>query len=375
MNLAGIATPAGLVDIDIVARNCARMAQRARELNVRLRPHVKTHKTVEGARLQVGAKSGPVTVSTLAEARHLTRAGFRDFTWAVPLAPAKLAAAGELVESGVQLGLLVDHPAAVTEAEVFAQARGICCPVWLEVDCGGARSGIDPSSPEAIGLAARIAASTHLELRGLLTHAGHAYAAAGFQALRRVSHEERDAVVRLAGRLEREGLRVPEVSVGSTPTMVAADDLSGVTEIRPGNYVFFDAFQVAVGSATLADVAFTVAASVIGLHPERGTVVLDAGALALSQDAGPVHVDPGCGFGIVLDPETDAPLEAARLVMLSQEHGVVRVPSGFDWRRLHLGAVVRVVPNHSCLAAALFDHYHLVHGGEVIGTWRPTRGW
>jgi D-serine deaminase-like pyridoxal phosphate-dependent protein len=182
-------------------------------------------------------------------------------------------------------------------------------------------------------------------------------------------------VVRLAGRLEREGLRVPEVSVGSTPTMAAADDLSGVTEIRPGNYVFFDAFQVAVGSATLADVAFTVAASVIGLHPERGAVVLDAGALALSKDAGPVHVDPGCGFWIVLDPETDAPLEAARLVMLSQEHGVVRVPSGFDWRRLHLGAVVRVVPNHSCLAAALFDHYHLVRGGEVIGTWRPTRGW
>ncbi len=351
------------------------MSGRARQLGVRLRPHVKTHKTVEGARLQVAAESGPVTVSTLAEARHLARFGFRDLTFAVPLAPAKLVGASEIVDSGVRLGLLVDHPAAIAEAEAFAVARGIRVPVWLKVDCGGARSGVDPASREAVELPSRLAASPELEFRGLLTHAGHAYAACGLEALRRVSHEERDAVVGLAGRLEREGVRVPEVSVGSTPTMVAADDLAGVTEIRPGNYVFFDAFQIAVGSASLDDVAFTVAASVIGLFPERGTFVLDAGALALSKDAGPVHVDPDCGFGIVVGLDTGLPLRDVRLVSLSQEHGVVRVGRGFDWRRLRLGSVVRVVPNHSCLAAASFDRYHLLRRGEVIGSWQPARGW
>lgn len=359
----------------MVQRNCMRMTERARALGVGLRPHVKTHKTLEGARLQVAADAGPVTVSTLAEARHLAVSGFRDLTWAVPLAPAKLARAGELVDAGVRLGLLVDHPAALAEVEAFAAARGVRAPVWLEVDCGGARSGVDPASNHAVELATRIAGSPQLELRGLLTHAGHAYAVSGLEAMRRVSHEERDAVVELARRLEQEGVPVPEVSVGSTPTMVAADDLTGVTEMRPGNYVFFDAFQVAVGSASLADVAFTVAASVIGLHPERGAFVLDAGALALSKDPGPVHVEPGCGFGIVLDPDTGVPLRDVRLVSLSQEHGVARVGSGFDWGRLRLGSLMRVVPNHSCLAAALFDSYHLLRGGEVIGSWRPIRGW
>jgi len=375
MDLSGIATPAALVELDVVERNCRSMAERALRLGVRLRPHVKTHKTVEGARLQVGAATGPATVSTLAEARLLAAAGFRDLTWAVPAAPSRLAEAADLLDAGVRLGLLTDHPAAVAELEKLAAARGLRCLVWLEVECGGARGGVDPASPDAVALAAQIAASDRLELRGLLTHAGHAYGVAGLEGLRRVSHEERDAVVGLARRLEAHGLDVPEVSVGSTPTMVAADDLTGVTEVRPGNYVFFDAFQVAIGSASLGDVAFTVASSVIGLHPERGSFVLDAGALALSKDAGPVHVDPSCGFGIVLDPVRGAPLAGSKVVSLSQEHGVVRVGPGFDWGSLRIGSVLRVVPNHSCLAAALHDRYHVVRGGSLVGSWRPARGW
>lgn len=368
-------TPAALVDLDRLEANCAAFRARARELGVRLRPHVKTHKTVEIARLQLGQGDAGLTVSTLAEARHFASAGFRDLTWAVPADPRRLGEVCDLEASGVRLGILVDHPATAAAAARCAAARGVRLRVWLEVDCGGGRSGLSPDDPLVGALAVGIAGTGSLELAGLLTHAGQAYACVGREALRAAARRERDAVVALARRLGDDGVAVPEVSVGSTPTFAAADDLEGVSEARPGNYVFFDAFQAAIGSCDLGRVAFTVAATVIGAYPDRGTIVLNAGALALSRDPGPVHVDPGCGFGVVLDPETGQPAASLRLEALSQEHGVVRVAGPVDRGRLAIGSVVRLVPNHSCLAAACHDRYHVVRGGRVVDEWRPVRGW
>ncbi len=368
-------TPAALVDLDRFEANCAAFTDRAAELGVRLRPHVKTHKTVEGARLQVAGCFGGVTVSTLAEARGLAAAGFGDLTWAVPVDPRRLPEVADLLASGVRLGVVVDHPSTVAEASACATARGVRLPVWLEVDCGGARTGLDPSSRTAVELAVRITGSPGLELSGLLTHAGQAYRARGRDEVRRAAVEERDAVVGLARRLEASGIEVAEVSVGSTPTLAADEDLTGVTEARPGNYVFFDAVQLALGSCAVEQIAFTVSATVIAVHPERGRLVLNAGALALSRDPGPTHLDPDCGFGILLDPGTGAVMYGWRLEALSQEHGVVRAVGPVSWDHLPIGTVLRVIPNHSCLAAAGHDRYHVVRGAEVVGEWRPLRGW
>ncbi len=177
-----------------------------------------------------------------------------------------------------------------------------------------------------------------------------------------------------ADRLRRAGIEVPEVSVGSTPTMSVVDDLTGITEIRPGNYAFFDAFQAAIGSCRVRDCAFTVLATVIGCYPEAGRLVLDAGALALSRDPGPTHVDPDCGSGRVCGLD-GGELEGLRLVSLSQEHGIVTVAPPARASDLPIGTRLRIVPNHSCLAAACFDRYHVADGDRIVDEWRPVRGW
>jgi D-serine deaminase-like pyridoxal phosphate-dependent protein len=168
---------------------------------------------------------------------------------------------------------------------------------------------------------------------------------------------------------------VNAVSIGSTPTMAVAEDLRGITEVRPGNYVFFDAHQAAIGACSLNDAAFTVLATVIGQYPQHNTVLLDAGAIALSKDEGPRHVDPECGYGAFFSAEGQHRLPNLRLTTLSQEHGVVRGTSPLDFAAFPIGRKLRIVPNHSCLAAAQYERYHVVRGTDVVDEWRPVRGW
>ena len=378
MHLNDIPTPAALVDQRRVERNCARMLGLSASLGVRLRPHIKTHKTVEAARLQVGGESGPVTVSTLAEARYLAAAGFRDITYAVPLPPTRVAAATELAAHLDRFTVLVDSP---ETASVLVSVRGPGPEVMLKVDCGYHRAGVDPRSDEAVELARSLSASLGDRFRGVLAHGGHSYACRDRDALLRVASEERDVTVAFAERLRACGIPVAEVSIGSTPTMSVAAELpgglAGVTEIRPGNYVFFDGFQAALGTCSEDDCAFTVLATVIGSHPARDTVVLDVGALALSKDRGATHISGwDGGYGAVLDAESGARLPVV-LHALSQEHGLLRAaPGGGDaLRALRAGSRVRVLANHSCLTAALFDRYHVLRDGHVVDTWTPCRGW
>lgn len=373
--LERLPTPTALVDLPRLQANCRRMAERADRLGVRLRPHVKTHKTAEVARLQLAGRATAITVSTLAEARFFADQGVPDITYAVPIAPHRLPAALELVRRLERFTLTLDHPRVAAAAEEAAAAAGLRLGVMLEVDCGAHRSGVDPASPEAVALAAQVAASPHLELRGLLTHAGHAYACRSLEEVAAVAGQEREVTVALARALRQAGITVGEVSVGSTPTLCAVDHLTGVDEVRPGNYVFFDAFQAAMGSCALEECAFTVLATVVGCYPGRRTLVVDAGALALSKDAGPTHLDPHCGFGVVCSAAECRPLPDLRLASLTQEHGTVRVRTPQAAAAFPPGSRLRIIPNHSCLAAACFDLYHVVDGERVLDLWRPCRGW
>lgn len=374
VDLHDLPTPAAVIDLARLQRNCAAMRSRTAQLGVRLRPHVKTHKCAAIARVQCGGSPGPITASTLAEVRAFAAAGFGDVTWAVPLPPARIDEALEMARELDALHLLVDHPDTLEALESRARSLGRRPSVWLKVDCGYHRAGVDPASPASLDLARRLHDSCHVRWAGLLTHAGHAYACVDRAQLLEVARAERDTVVRFAARLEAEGLAVPEVSVGSTPTLTTVDHLDGVHEARPGNYALFDAFQAAIGSCGIEDVALTVLATVIGRYPGRDAIVLDAGALALSKDPGPVQVSADCGYGLL------APLEGLvdprlRLHSLSQEHGLVHVDGGLRPGELPVGARLRILPNHSCLAAALFPVIYGVDGDRVTERWEPVRGW
>lgn len=356
-------TPAFLVDRTIVEQNCTRMREKARASKVIFRPHVKTHKTVEIARMQHGGHTGPITVSTLAEGEFFADAGFRDITYAVPIAPEKLDRAAALASRIERLNLLIDSEPALQALEKHQRQWD----VFLKVDCGYHRAGIEPDDPRSVTLAAEMARSPSIRFRGLLTHAGHSYHARNVDEIRAVAREESECLNRLQTLLTTIGVAGAMRSIGSTPTASVVERFDA-DEVRPGNYVFFDAFQAAIGSCSRDDCAGSVLATVIGSYPQRGEAIIDAGALALSKDLGPNHIDPEFGYGVVCDLEL-RPLDA-RLTTLSQEHGKLHTK-----QPLAIGQQLRVVPNHSCLTAAMFDVYHVVENGRIVAEWRPVRGW
>ncbi len=369
MNIAELSTPAVLLDQRRLEQNTRAMAQRAHALGVRLRPHVKTHKCVEIGRLQVENHFGGITVSTLAEAHYFAAGGFTDITLAVPLALGRIE---ELLDFSLQVDafhVLVDSIRAVEQLSARARNRQQRVSVFLKVDCGYGRAGVVPGTGEAVALARTLHEDPSIEFRGLLTHGGHSYGCHNREEILLVAEQERSVVVDFAAQLRKEGIQFPEVSVGSTPTMCVAKNLSGVTEIRPGNYAIFDAFQAAIGSCSLDDVAISVLSTVIGAYENR--LVLDCGALALSKDQGPVHVDPKCGFGRLFT-ENFVPLDGLSLIGLSQEHGKVVGP---DVQQFQVGDRIRIVPNHSCLTLACFDTAQVIERNKVVDTWSPCRGW
>lgn len=350
--MRSLPTPCAVVDEAIVEANTRRMSARFMALGVNLRPHVKTHKCLEAARLQVRGHSGALTVATIEEGRFFRQNGFTDITLAVPVA---LHRAHQVAALG--LGLLVDSKEAVDVV------RAEPCSVWLKVDCGYGRAGVDPHSDEAVVLARRLHEAPKVRFRGVLAHGGHSYDCTTIEQVRIVAEEERSVTVGFAARLRGEGIPVEEVSIGSTPTCVHGANFDGITEVRPGNYAFFDAFQVGIGSCALEDCAMSVVTTVIGVYPGRNSALCDAGALALSKDPGPRHVDPDCGHGVVLD--LDGNRLPIHIVGLSQEHGKLKG----DLSGLRVGDRLRIVPNHSCLSAALYPRYAVHRAGKPLAVW------
>ncbi len=388
--LRDLPTPALLLDLDVLEANVRSMARRAERLGVRLRPHVKTHKCVEVARLQRDAGARGITVSTLEEARVFADHGFDDMTWAFPVIPGRIGEARE-VDRRARLRLLVDHRRAVKELE----RAGHPFHVWLEVDPGYGRSGVDPGGDALLEIGGALAASEVLVFDGLLSHSGQAYGARSPGELAAAAEEERGVMVGAARRLLEAGVEVPALSVGSTPSMSRAEDLTGVDEARPGNYALYDRTQMALGACSAGDVAATVLATVVSSRPDAGRSVVDAGALALSKDPGPTPRPDasdggpgrkpaadgqdarghGGGSGAAGEPHMGALLEDfssrrlrddARLISLSQEHGLVD-------RALPWGEKVRILPNHACLTVACFDALHVVRGEEVLDRWTVHR--
>ena len=375
--LEAIETPALILDVTKVDRNIDRLRRHLAGLGVGFRPHVKTAKSIDVARRLFPGGCGPITVSTLAEAEYFADAGFADITYAVGLAPEKIARTRALVARGVNLSVLIDSIEQALALAKAAQDGGEMPAALIEIDCDGHRGGLLPDDP-ALAEIAKILREGDVELRGVLTHAGESYSCRGGIGLVEAAEAERAAAVAAAELLRQGGHAAPVVSVGSTPTAHFARNLDGVTEVRAGVFMFFDLVMHGIGVCAIEDIALSVLATVIGHRPEKGWILVDAGWMAMSRDRGTQRHPVDQGYGLVCDidgrPFADLIVEDA-----SQEHGIIKVRpgSGSTLPDLPIGAHVRILPNHACATGAQHDVYHVVESGSraIAATWPRMRGW
>lgn len=368
MRLADLPTPCLVLDRGVLRRNLAAMADALAGHGVALRPHMKTAKNIEVARLALDGQPGGITVSTLAEAEYFSAHGILDLLYAVGITPQKLEQVAKLNGAGADCMVVTDDPGM---ADAIA-AHPVPVRALIELDTGEHRAGVAPDGPALLEIAARLGP----RLAGVMTHGGHSYAARTPEELRAVAEQERSGAALAARRLRDAGFTVDVVSVGSTPTALHAAGLDGVTEVRAGVYMFGDLFQAAIGSHGPDGIALTVLASVIGRRPAEGRLLVDAGGLALSKDRSTQATAHDYGFGLVLGPD-GAPVYGGAVVRHAyQEHGVVDLDPALPDPGLGVGARVRIAPNHACMTAAAHDRYHVVDGSdEVVAVWMRVNGW
>ena len=375
VSLANLQTPALILDRSAMMKNLDAMHARMRKLGVDLRPHLKTAKSADIAKLVTSGQAGGITVSTLAEAEYFHARGFSDILYAVGIAPGRLERVEVLAKAGVDIKIITDNMDAVEAIANYA-INGACpFKVLIEIDSGEGRAGILPESHEFLAMAKTIDASANATLTGVLTHAGHSYACKTTDAIKAVAEQERLAITCAAQRLRNEGLPCPVVSAGSTPTAVHAQNLEGVTEMRPGVFVFNDLKQLSVGTCDRDGLALSVLATVIGHNRHKGHIILDAGALALSKDISAHDDHPEVGYGEVCDVESLNPFEDLYVNAVSQEHGIVPVVGAGQFDALPVGTKVRILPNHACITAAGYTHYEVLEDGAITERWDRVNGW
>jgi D-serine deaminase-like pyridoxal phosphate-dependent protein len=358
-------------------RNIDRLQDHLTRLGVTLRPHLKTCKNLEIARLLMPTPEGPATVSTLQEAEQFAAAGVRDILYAVGIAPNKLARVLALRRAGVDLSVILDSPEQAHAVAAASREAWDRIPALIEIDSDGHRAGLRPGDPRLLEIG-RILHEGGAELRGVMTHAGGSYDHPGADALTAAAEQERAAVVQCAEALRDAGLPCPVVSVGSTPTAHFARDLTGVTEVRAGVYVFHDLVMAGLGVCTLDDIAISVLATVIGHQPEKGWILTDAGWMAMSRDRGTASQTVDQGYGIACDLE-GRPYPDLVLTRATQEHGALALREGSNETLpdLPVGTLVCLLPNHACATAAQHDRYYVLgeDGKRITAVWPRFGGW
>jgi D-serine deaminase-like pyridoxal phosphate-dependent protein len=375
--VGALATPALLLDKDRLDRNLARLSSRMAARGVVLRPHMKTAKSIDVARRAYPSEPGPITVSTLAEAEYFARHSFRDMTYAVGLALHTAERAMRLRKAGIDLKVLLDSPEQATMLGAAGRTAGVTPSAFVEIDCDGHRGGLTATDRKLIAVAAALA-EAGVKLAGVLTHAGESYSLCAPEALVAAAENERAAAVAAAETLRAAGHECPVVSVGSTPTAHFAEDLTGITEMRAGVYMFFDLVMHGVGVCATDDIAISVLATVIGTKPEKGWILVDAGWMALSRDRGTAAQRLDQGYGLVCDLSGNIYPDLI-VAQASQEHGILAIRSGSAQALpdLSIGAKVRILPNHACATASQHELYNVVSAGSdaIEARWPRMRGW
>ena len=373
--LIALDTPALVLDRRKLESNARRMIERAHGLGVRLRPHLKTLKSIDAARIAVDPQHGGIAAATLNEAEYFARAGFEDIQYAVCIVPQKLKRVARIHAQASRFSAFLDSVETATAVARFAQQHAVPLRIWIEIDSGEHRTGAEPDGAELLAIAGALTAPVVLE--GVATHAGHSYAARSVEEMTAIAEQERRAVVHAAERLRAAGFPIEGVSAGSTPTATFLRSAEGLTELRAGVYLAGDLFQAALGTISRDDTAVSVLATVISHQRARGQIVVDAGSLALSNDRSTARI-PGrdCGYGLVLDIDANASFGGLLVDGVHQEHGEIRGVEDALFDALPIGSKVRILPNHACMTAARYDRYAVVaEGRAVIGDWPRTNGW
>jgi D-serine deaminase-like pyridoxal phosphate-dependent protein len=365
MKLADLPTPCLVLDRQKLQRNIRTMAGNLSRHKVPLRPHMKTAKSIDVARLVLAGQPGGITVSTLAEAEYFASHGVIDILYAVGITPDKLDQVARLNASGANVTVITDDP---LSADAIA-AHPANIKALIEIDCGEQRGGVLVAEDMISELANRLGAN----LLGVMTHAGHSYQGRSVAEITQIAELERSHVVYAAQRLRSEGHVISVVSAGSSPTGRHAETMSGLTEFRAGVYMFGDLFQAEIETHARDSIALTVLTSVIG-RP-GGRLLIDAGALALSKDRSTELAPNDYGFGLVLDIRGEPALGDAIVRKAYQEHGVIE-PDPEHLIATPVGTRLRILPNHACLTAAAHDRYHVTDGGDdVVAVWPRMNGW
>ncbi|XP_065523062.1 D-serine dehydratase-like isoform X2 [Lathamus discolor] len=339
--LQQLPTPALTLDQATMRRNAERMRERCQALGLRLRPHVKTHKTLEGAELATGGTRRGIVVSTLAEARFFAAGGFDDILYAYPLPGGRLEECAALAQRLEAFQLLLDSRQALALLRRRPLPPGKRWLVWLKLDCGNGRAGVRPTDPSAMALARAIAeeAPEEVTLVGVYAHCGNTYGCRDVQAVQAIARATTSAVLDFVTALRQAGVPCPQASIGSTPSCShPVPEMAQLTEVHPGNYLLYDLQQTLLGSCLPEEVAIRVLTRVIGHYPHRNQLLVDCGWAALSlhgRDQSPA----GCA-AIEGHPEL-------RLVGLTQEHGQVGAVDGqLDFGRYPLGSILALIPFH-----------------------------
>jgi D-serine deaminase-like pyridoxal phosphate-dependent protein len=289
-------------------------------------------------------------------------AGIRDIRLPYPVNPFNAPRMLALMDRAA-MSIIVDHLAVARGWSDAMQRAGRTLDVLVKVDVGFHRCGIDPERGDPVAFLAAVAAMPGLRLRGLLSHAGHGYHASSEDELKTIAAREAAMLTTLRDRASAAGIRLDEISVGATPTLRFSVQQPGLSELRPGNYVYFDRTQVSLGSAALDDCALSVLATVVS-KPAPDRIILDCGSKTLTNDQAR-GISKAEGFGAVLTPDGRGVDDTLTIERLSEEHATVRVAGSTP---LEPGDRVRVLPNHSCVVSNLMDAVRLVEGDRVIET-------
>jgi D-serine deaminase-like pyridoxal phosphate-dependent protein len=362
MHLADLPTPQVLVDRARLIQNIKRVQALADAAGVVLRPHAKTHKSAAIARWQIERGAAGICCAKVGEAEAFADAGIASIRIPYPVHPRNAGRVLALMDRA-SISIIVDHLAVARGWDEAMRTAGRILDVLVKVDVGFHRCGIDPDPNRASDFFRAVAAMPGLRLRGLLSHAGHGYSATSEDELRAIATQEAGVLTGLRDRAAAAGIAIDELSVGATPTLRFSATERGLTELRPGNYVYFDRTQVALGAARLSDCALTVLATVVS-KPAADRIILDCGSKTLTSD--PARgTKPTPGYGVVLTRDGAAIDSTLSIDRLSEEHATIRVQGSTP---LEPGDRVRVLPNHSCVVANLVDEIRLVQGDRVVET-------
>jgi D-serine deaminase-like pyridoxal phosphate-dependent protein len=376
VKISELQTPCLIVDRNKVVRNIETMQGIMDRLGVSLRPHGKTAKNIDIINLFAGKHRTKITVSTLKEAEYYFANGITDILYAVGIAPNKLVKVAEIINAGANLSVVLESLEQVKFVAEFAEKSNLIIPVLIEIDCDNARAGIEPEDPALIVIGNAIETAENLTFKGIMTHAGGSYACDSAIRIQSMAMQERDAALLSAKRLKSVGLECEIVSIGSTPTATFAIDLTGITEVRAGVFVFQDLVMAELGVCDTSDIGLMVLTSVIASKPEKNWIITDAGWMALSQDTGHSPANQAT-FGDVFH-FTDQVTTSLKVNSTNQEHGIIYTDTEQQeqYSKINIGDMLGIIPNHACATAAMHDRYYVTTDDvNVSEIWHRINGW